>query len=453
MKLVVTVALKKELPLLELRKKYTILTTEALKSGIGIPNRSIIFIITGVGAEKSKEACRVIEERINPDLVLNIGTAGSHVFNIGDVIAPEEIIHQNKNLPLCQFLNYPKFVKKKGKLSSTKADYDLIDMESEEQAIFFSKIPFACVKIISDQNNHQTPKVFAKQLPYIQKTMGILIDALFKTVDSSQITVIIPTFNRKNWIEKSLQSVLCQTVKPREIIIVDDGSDDGTNNILTHYPQVTLIQHSKNKGVSQARNTGVANSKTDWIAFLDSDDEWKKDKLEKQIDYQNAYPFFSILQSEEAWIKHGKPFKKQDYHHKKEGFIFTQSLDRCMVTNSSVLLKKELFIEFGGFDPNLRLCEDYDLWLKISRSFPIGLCPHEGLIRYAGHEQLSATPALDQYRLKTLSFLYKPEKNEELKRLIQQCFEKKFDIYQKGAKKRGIVISQSDFEYSVPVSE
>jgi len=124
-----------------------------------------------------------------------------------------------------------------------------------------------------------------------------------------------------------------------------------------------------------------------------------------------------------------------------------------MVTNSSVLLKKELFLEFGGFDPTLKLCEDYDLWLKISRYLPIGLCPHEGLIRYAGHEQLSATPALDQYRLKTLSFLYKTEKNEELKRLIQQCFEKKFAIYQKGAKKRGAVISRSDFEYSIPISE
>jgi len=453
MKLVVTIALKKEVPLLELKKQYTVLTTKALQSGITIPPTSVLFVITGVGAEKSKEACKVIKERLHPDLVLNIGTAGSHVFDVGEVIEPEEIIHQNKRLPISRFLVYPKLIKKKGKLSSTKEHTELVDMESAEQALYFSDIPFGCIKVISDQDNQKTAEVFEQQLPFVQKTIKKIIDFLFKPLDSSDITVIIPTFNRRNWIEKSLQSVLCQTVKPREIIVVDDGSDDDTTHVLSHYPQVTLIRHSKNQGVSQARNTGVAKAKTDWIAFLDSDDEWKTDKLEKQIEYQNAYPFFSILQSEEAWIKHGNPFKKQDYHHKKEGFIFKQSLDRCLVTNSSVLLKKELFLAFGGFYPTLRLCEDYDLWLKISRYFPIGLCPHEGLIRYAGHEQLSATPALDRYRLKTLSFLYKNEKDEEIKTLIQQCFEKKFDIYRKGAKKRGVFISRNDFEYTVPISE
>jgi hypothetical protein len=119
-----------------------------------------------------------------------------------------------------------------------------------------------------------------------------------------------------------------------------------------------------------------------------------------------------------------------------------------------VLLFKNLFLKFGGFDPLLKVCEDYDLWLKISRFFPIGLCRHEGLIRYAGHgDQLSDTECLDFFRLKTLAFLYEKEKNEAFKFFILEVLEKKFKIYQKGAEKRGIKISRNDFGYTFPICE
>ena len=118
-----------------------------------------------------------------------------------------------------------------------------------------------------------------------------------------QITVIIPTFNRKQYLFHAINSVLAQTYKNIELIIIDDGSSDKTINQLKSYESQLKIYRQKNKGVSAARNKGIKLSKSDWVAFLDSDDQWDIKKLEKQINYLKKNPKYKICHTDEIWIR------------------------------------------------------------------------------------------------------------------------------------------------------
>ncbi|MBM9501340.1 glycosyltransferase family 2 protein [Leptospira sp. 201903071] len=224
-------------------------------------------------------------------------------------------------------------------------------------------------------------------------------------MNSLPVSVIIPTFNREQKILTAIESVLKQTRLPEEILVVDDGSTDGTvsnirgrfSNFLERIRILTLEHH----GVSYARNRGVELASCDWIAFLDSDDEWLPEKLERQWEFLQKNPNVRILQSSEVWIRNGKRVNPPIYLQKKDGQIFGESLEFCAVTPSSVILQKGLFLETGGMDENLPACEDYDLWLRITSQNPVVLLSEELLIRYGGHEdQLSFQyPVMDRFRI------------------------------------------------------
>ena len=120
-----------------------------------------------------------------------------------------------------------------------------------------------------------------------------------------KISVIIPTFNRIGLLQRAIDSVLSQSLKPYEIIVVDDGSTDGTGDIIKQkYKSIKIIQQ-KNSGVSAARNNGIKHAKGDWIAFLDSDDEWNKDKIGKQVNRLTDNPKYSFCHTNEIWIRNG----------------------------------------------------------------------------------------------------------------------------------------------------
>ncbi|PJZ54644.1 glycosyltransferase family 2 protein [Leptospira adleri] len=219
------------------------------------------------------------------------------------------------------------------------------------------------------------------------------------------ITVVIPTYNREKKILNSIESVLRQTKVPQEILIVDDGSTDATvfsiKERFSNFLERIRILSLEHRGVSFARNRGVEAASTDWIAFLDSDDEWLPNKLERQWDVLKKHPSIRILQSLEIWIRNGKRVNPPVYLQKKDGSIFAESLEFCAVTPSSVILRKDLFWENGGMDENLPACEDYDLWLRVSAFNPVALLSEELLIRYGGHEdQLSFRyPVMDRFRI------------------------------------------------------
>ncbi|MBU2514762.1 glycosyltransferase [bacterium] len=254
------------------------------------------------------------------------------------------------------------------------------------------------------------------------------------------ISVIIPTYNRSKSVAKAVESVLAQTYIDFELIVIDDGSEDDTINQLKTFDdnrlQVSRLKHS---GVSAARNEGVKQCKGDIITFLDSDDLWLKNKLQRQIQFHREHPDILISQTQEIWIRNGQRVNPKFKHIKPQGYIFSESLHLCTITPSSVLMTKELFQEFGGFDENLSACEDYDLWLKIAAKYQVGLIDDYLVTKYGGHEdQLSQSfIAMDRFRIYSLGKLLLSQNISAIQQqLVIEVLSQKTNILLNGAKKR-----------------
>ena len=183
-----------------------------------------------------------------------------------------------------------------------------------------------------------------------------------------KISVIIPTYNRKKHIKKAIDSVMRQSYEPFEIIVIDDGSIDGTYELIKQSYSSSQISIEKqiNNGVSSARNKGVKLANGDWIAFLDSDDEWLENKLELQVREIKKSKNFLICHTNEIWIRNGIRVNQMKKHQKYGGSIFEKCLDMCRISPSSVMINRCVFDEIGLFDESLIICEDYDMWLRIT---------------------------------------------------------------------------------------
>ena len=252
------------------------------------------------------------------------------------------------------------------------------------------------------------------------------------------ISVVIPSYNRKEFLKRSIDSAINQTKKPFEIIVVDDGSTDGTETMIkSDYDFVKFIKQ-KNKGVSAARNIGIEVSIGEWICFLDSDDEWKKDKLEKQINAMKSNPGYKFFHSNEIWIKNGIRINQKKKHKKYGGDIFDKCLDMCRISPSSVMINKTVFDEVGNFNEDLVVCEDYELWLRICDKYRVFFIDEPLIIKYGGHQgQLSySIESIENHRIKALEYLILGNLNRKNKRHAIQMLLSKLNIYLKGLVKR-----------------
>lgn len=256
------------------------------------------------------------------------------------------------------------------------------------------------------------------------------------------VSVIIPVFNRFNEVVQAVNSVINQTYKKIEIIVVDDGSTDGITEDrllkrLNNYP-IKFIKLSKNYGVSKARNVGIKRASGSWIAFLDSDDIWDSIKLEKELSFLERNREFKIVQTRERWFNKNREIPVFKPFEKVEGDIFNLSLARCMISISSVIIAKELFDEVGLFDEEMAACEDYDLWLRITANYRVGLIDERLMTRYGGRDdQLSTTVKLqDIYRVNGLIKILKSNflTDKQRKSTIDMVI-KKATILKNGAKK------------------
>jgi len=248
-----------------------------------------------------------------------------------------------------------------------------------------------------------------------------------------KISLIIPTYNRANLIENTLLSVFNQTIKVDEIIVIDDGSTDNTKQILEQYDIKYIFQ--ENQGVSSARNTGIKRAKNEWICFLDSDDIWEHNKIEKQIAFhiENQHILFS--HTDELWRFNEKIIKQKKHQLKPSGYCFKENIPNTLIGASTVMCHKSVFDNVGIFDEELQACEDYDLWLRILDIYELGLIEEKLITKIAGHSgQLSfETPLMDSYRVKALLKHLKSTHKEEVKQeLIKRC-----DILINGAIKYG----------------
>ncbi len=252
------------------------------------------------------------------------------------------------------------------------------------------------------------------------------------------VSVIIPTFNRAGWLAESIGSVLSQTYPHIELIVVDDGSTDHTQDVVQGFGEALTYMHHDNRGVSASRNRGVVASRGTLIAFLDSDDVWQPGKVAAQVALLQQQPDIEVCYTDEIWIRHGVRVNPKQIHQKHTGWLFEPSLPRCIISPSSIMLRRELWNRLGGFDERLPACEDYDLWLRMTVQVPVTLIPEPLIVKRGGHaDQLSrSTPLLDQYRITALDKLLRtaltmPQRRAVLSVLIRKC-----DIVAQGAGKR-----------------
>ncbi|MGD8985608.1 MAG: glycosyltransferase family A protein [Desulfobacteraceae bacterium] len=255
------------------------------------------------------------------------------------------------------------------------------------------------------------------------------------------VSVVIPTYNRAGKLLRAISSVLYQTFTDSEVIVVDDGSDDGTEEFLKPVmDHIKYIRHPDNMGVSAARNRGIKASPHPFIAFLDSDDYWLPKKLSTQMAFFEGNPEAVACQTEEIWIRKGIRVHPGKRHLKPSGDVFVPSLKLCLVSPSAVVLKRSLLDEVGLFDEDLPACEDYDLWLRISCRYPIHLIPRHLVVKEGGYpDQLSSkVKGLDQFRIKALIKLLSggqltdAQRQATLEELTIKC-----EIYGSGCLKRG----------------
>ncbi|MDH5218656.1 MAG: glycosyltransferase, partial [Gammaproteobacteria bacterium] len=224
----------------------------------------------------------------------------------------------------------------------------------------------------------------------------------------SSVSVVIPSFNRVETLQRALASVLSQTRVADEVIVVDDGSTDSTAEmIINNFPDVVYL-YQTNRGVSAARNLGITHASSDWIALLDSDDEWLPEKLQRQLALLENSPELSnelkVCHTEEIWVRNGKRVNQMKKHEKAGGWIYQRCLPICAMSPSSIVIHRAVFEKVGLFDEDLPACEDYDLWLKICSRYPVAYIEEPQIVKYGGHEdQLSRRYwGMDRFRVKSL---------------------------------------------------
>jgi glycosyltransferase involved in cell wall biosynthesis len=199
-----------------------------------------------------------------------------------------------------------------------------------------------------------------------------------------KVNVIIPTFNRAEFLCHAITSVLNQTFQDFEIVIIDDASRDHTQDVVTNFKdtRIKFIRHQVSQGAAEARNTGIINSNCKYIAFLDDDDEWLSDKLQMQIDFlENSSQEVGGVCTSQLIVD--RVSGKAPYVWSPE-VPLDLSKDNPIAT-SSILLRRECFEECGLFDGSMPAVSDYDMWIRISKKFSFVFIK-EPLIRYHIHK-------------------------------------------------------------------
>jgi glycosyltransferase involved in cell wall biosynthesis len=252
-------------------------------------------------------------------------------------------------------------------------------------------------------------------------------------------SVIIPTFNRAAFLAEAIDSVLAQTEKDFELIVVDDGSTDRTRELVAAYENRIRYFFQPRAGVAAARNRGIRQAAGNFIAFLDSDDLWLPKKLSRQIEWMQAHPEIMLCHTDEIWIRRGIRVNQKKIHAKAGGWIYPLCLPRCIISPSSVLMRRELFDSVGRFDEQFPICEDYDLWLRVAARFEVGFIPAPLIVKRGGHpDQLSQSEwGIDRYRVTALLKIYDSGLLPEAwQRLTAAMIGAKCQILENGFRKR-----------------
>ncbi|MGD9345906.1 MAG: glycosyltransferase [Candidatus Aminicenantes bacterium] len=268
------------------------------------------------------------------------------------------------------------------------------------------------------------------------------------------ISVVIPTFNRAGFLKEAIQSVLDQGYfrelhigRNFEVVVVDDGSTDHTENVVRSFNRDIRYIYQNNRGVSAARNTGLRDARGDFIAFLDSDDLWKKDKIGIQMSLMNTIPSAMMCYTEEIWIRQGAFVNPKKRHQKYSGWIFDKVLPLCLISLSSSLFRKEVFAEIGVFDEDLPVCEDYDFGIRLAHRYPVYFLTRPLIVKRGGHEdQLSRKYwGMDRFRIKALQKALTMDLTPIQIKLVRREIAKKSRVLADGFAKRGKTADAAEY--------
>ncbi len=201
------------------------------------------------------------------------------------------------------------------------------------------------------------------------------------------ISVIIPAYNSEALLPETLESVLGQTTRPDEVLVIDDGSTDGTAAVAGAFPAPVRVISKANSGQGASRNFGVELATSEWIAFVDADDLWEPNKLERQMEELARHPDADICYTGRVELMH---YDERPTLGKVITVPGPEGLRKSLFHNttflpSSVVIRKSAFQAIGGFDPHFRLVQDWDLWLRLLHAgAKFAACP-EPLVRYRIH--------------------------------------------------------------------
>ncbi|MBO8173074.1 MAG: glycosyltransferase [Bacillaceae bacterium] len=217
----------------------------------------------------------------------------------------------------------------------------------------------------------------------------------------ARVSVIIPTYNRARFIEDAIQSVLNQTYKDYEIIVVDDGSTDDTKDRVIKFGDKVRYIYQENQGPSAARNTGIRYARGEYIAFLDSDDRFLPDKLRKQMKYIRRHPTCRFLYS---WfykikLKKHRTVKKLIKSKKckdREQLRYSLLTRQFTIRTSTVLVKKSCFKKVGMFNEDYLYSQDWDMWLRLASRYSAH-CLKEPLVEYLSHGKNRSSRKVSDY--------------------------------------------------------
>lgn len=258
------------------------------------------------------------------------------------------------------------------------------------------------------------------------------------------LSVIIPTYNRSLFLKEAIQSAVEQDFFlshpgfSYEIVVIDDGSADSTEQIVSSFGKRVKYHCQEHKGVSAARNRGLDLARGDFIAFLDSDDLWEKEKIGVQMSFMKAFPKAKVCYTDEIWIKKGICVNPKRKHQKYSGWIFDKVLPLCLITLSSALFRHDVFEDIGKFDENLPACEDYDFGIRLAQKYPVYFLPRALIVKRGGHaDQLSRKHwGMDRFRIQALEKALLLDLSADQERLVKKEIVKKCRILVKGFKKR-----------------
>jgi len=262
------------------------------------------------------------------------------------------------------------------------------------------------------------------------------------------VSVIIPVYNRAELAAEAARSVLAQSFEDLELIVVDDGSDPEQFSLMEQRMpkdfRVRFLRLSRSGMPGLVRNRGVAASRGEWTAFLDSDDLWLEGKLGLQMELLRRRPETVLVHTRERWLRNGRLVSQCSQKHQREGMIFTDALKKCIIGPSTVLLRRSVFLQLGGFREDLEIAEDYEFWLRWCALFPVDYIDTPLVEKREGPwEQLSHKYGqIEKFRIKGLMGLVDGEWFQQhgpaaFAAAAERELARKCTIYARGAAKRG----------------